>query len=39
MTKLKTRHFTEAARPQLRTIVAGLLICVVWITFAAINSH
>lgn len=34
MTKLKARHFTEAAKPQGRVIAVAFLICLVWIVTA-----
>lgn len=34
MTKLRARHFTEAARPQGRVILVALFICAVWIATA-----
>ncbi len=33
MTRLKTKHVTEAAKPQGRTIVAALVILLVWLAF------
>ncbi|MDQ0135661.1 cell division protein FtsN [Neorhizobium galegae] len=36
MTKLKARHFTQAARPQGRVIVVAIVISVVWLVASAL---
>lgn len=38
MNKMKARHWTEAAKPQVRVLMAGLLIAGVWIAAASIFS-
>ncbi len=37
MTKLKARHFTQAARPQGRVILVAIAISVVWLIAHALT--